>query len=64
MKQTDFEKHLKTSSCILVREGGNHSIWMNTINNKKTSVPRHKEIDNMLCLAICKQLNILPTAKK
>ena len=41
-----------------MREGGNHSIFLNTINNEISSVPRHKEIRNNLCRKICKDLEI------
>lgn len=62
MKRRDLEKHLKNNNCELLREGGRHSIWVNILNNKKTSIPRHKEIDNHLAKEICKQLEIpLPT---
>ncbi len=58
MKQVDFLKHLKKYDCYLLREGGNHSIWANKANGKKSSVPRHKELSNMLCKVVCKQLEI------
>jgi hypothetical protein len=43
---------------MLLREGGNHSIFLNTSNNKVSSVPRHKEVRNNICLKICKDLEI------
>jgi predicted RNA binding protein YcfA (HicA-like mRNA interferase family) len=33
MKLKEFEKHLTKHGCKLLREGGNHSIWINTDNN-------------------------------
>ena len=60
MKRLDFERHLNQNLCKLLREGGSHSIWINTTNEMHTSVPRHKEIDNRLCKNICKQLGIIP----
>jgi hypothetical protein len=27
MKLKEFEKHLTKNGCMLLREGGNHSIW-------------------------------------
>ncbi len=60
MKRIDFERHLYQNSCRLLREGRNHSIWINTKNEIHSAVPRHKEIDNRLCKNICKQLGILP----
>jgi len=58
MKRLDFERHLKLNGCELLREGSNHSIWINPANDNHSSVPRHKEIDNRLCKNICKQLSI------
>ena len=58
MKLIDVEKHLRQHECDKVREGGNHTIWKNTKNGKITSVPRHKEIKDLLVKNICKQLDI------
>ena len=58
MKRKEFERHLKNNGCVLLREGSNHSIWINTLNNIKTSVPRHPEIVNITYKVICKQLSI------
>lgn len=64
MKKLDFERHLKNNGCQLLREGGNHAVWINTITGNQSTVPRHKEIDNRLCKNICKQLSIpMPTKK-
>ncbi len=45
-------------NCLLIREGGNHSIWQNQTNKKISSLPRHKEIKNNLIRKICKDLEI------
>ena len=58
MKRLDFEKHLRNNNCSKIREGGNHSIWINNVNGKQTSVPRHNELSNITCKLICKQLDI------
>ncbi len=58
MKLKEFEKHLAKCGCNLLREGSNHSIWINPENKKQSSVIRHNEIDNRLCKNICKQLDI------
>jgi mRNA interferase HicA len=44
MKRKDLIKHLRASGCVFVREGSEHSIWENTANGKRTSIPRHREI--------------------
>jgi mRNA interferase HicA len=41
MKRKEFERHLKNNGCVLLREGSNHSIWINTLNNIQASIPRH-----------------------
>jgi mRNA interferase HicA len=58
MKRKEFERHLKNNGCELLREGSNHSIWVNKLNDIQTSVPRHPEIVNITCKIICKQLSI------
>ena len=58
MKTNNFIKHLNKHNCLLIREGGNHSIFQNYSNKKISSVPRHKEIKNNLCRKICKDLEI------
>lgn len=34
MKRNAFLKHLKSNGCILVREGANHSLFINPDNGK------------------------------
>jgi len=58
MKRKEFERHLKNNGCMLLREGSNHSIWINKLNKLQTSVPRHSEIVNITCKVICMQLSI------
>ena len=58
MKRNLFIKHLNETNCILYREGNNHSMFLNPQNGKKTSVPRHPNIDEYLAFDICKQLDI------
>jgi len=58
MKRKEFERYLRNNGCVLLREGSNHSIWVNPLNNFQTSVPRHPEIVNITCKVICKQLLI------
>jgi mRNA interferase HicA len=58
MKKSTFEKHLKNNHCRIKREGANHEVWINLRNNKISTVPRHKELKNLLCKKICKDLDI------
>jgi len=58
MKRVDFIRHLLKYSCELLREGGNHSIYVNRGNNRVSAVPRHREIDDFLVRKICRDLEI------
>jgi mRNA interferase HicA len=44
MKRIDLERHLREQGCVLYREGGVHSIWLNPSLRKIASVPRQREI--------------------
>jgi predicted RNA binding protein YcfA (HicA-like mRNA interferase family) len=60
VKQRQFLKHLKDHDCVLHREGSKHPIYQNTRTGKRTTVPRHREIDNITARKICSQLGIPP----
>ena len=58
MKREDLLRYLRRHECELLREGGRHSWWFNPILNKRSSVPRHAEIDDNLARKICKDLGL------
>lgn len=58
MKRKDFARHLNSYGCLLKREGGNHSVYLNISNKKTSTVPRHNEINDYLVKKICKDLDI------
>jgi mRNA interferase HicA len=60
MKRRDLLRHLSQYGCQLLREGGEHSIWENPTHNRRTSIPRHREIVDFTAARICKQLNVPP----
>lgn len=60
MKRRDLIRHLNQHDCKLLREGGEHSIWENFVNKRRTSIPRHREIAQFTAIRICKQLDIPP----
>ncbi len=62
MKRVDLVKHLQKNGCELLREGGHHSWWQNPTQNRRSAVPRHNEISDILARKICKDLGI-PTVK-
>jgi mRNA interferase HicA len=44
----------------MLREGARHSWWHNPDQNKRSAVPRHTEIRDILTLKICKDLGVPP----
>ena len=58
MKRKDLLEYLATQQCLLIREGGNHSVYQNQQNKQKAPVPRHAEIHYKIVRKICKELGI------
>ncbi len=58
MKRKKFIRYLHSQGCELIREGSRHSWWYNPVLNKRTAVPRHTEISDILANKICKDLGI------
>lgn len=58
MKRRDIIRHLETHGCEFLREGGNHTVYVNRTMKKTSTVPRHKEINDFLVYKICKDLGI------
>jgi hypothetical protein len=58
MKRLKLLKHLHDNNCVFLREGANHTVYISRITNKKTSVPRHADIDERTAIKICFQLDI------
>ena len=60
MKRKELLSYLRSQGCAFVREGGRHSWWSNPALNKRSAVPRHNEIRDVLARKICKDLGIPP----
>lgn len=58
MKRNELLKHLRNHGCLLLREGGRHSWWHNPVLNKRSAIPRHSEIKDILAKKICKDLGV------
>jgi mRNA interferase HicA len=58
MKLADLERHLRQHGCVLKRQGGNHTIWENPVTGDWTSVPRHREVKDILVKGICRQVGV------
>jgi mRNA interferase HicA len=41
-----------------LRQGASHSWWQNASLNKRSAIPRHSEINDILVRKICKDLGI------
>jgi len=60
MKRSELIRYLHAQGCELLREGGRHSWWHNALQNKRSAVPRHNEVSDILANKICKDLGIKP----
>ena len=60
MKRGDLIRYLRENGCVLLREGGRHSWWHNPGQNKRSAIPRHNEIVDVLARKICKDLGVPP----
>ena len=63
MKRRQLIVYLRAHGCSLLREGSRHSVFYNAETERTSTVPRHREIDDLLANKICKDLNI-PKIKK
>jgi len=60
MKRTELLKYLRSRGCELLREGAKHSWWYNPELNRRSAIPRHTEIKDILAKKICKDLGVNP----
>ncbi|MGR9036716.1 MAG: type II toxin-antitoxin system HicA family toxin [Gammaproteobacteria bacterium] len=60
MKRSELIRYLTAQGCELLREGGRHSWWHNPEFNKRSAIPRHAEIKDILANKICKDLGVKP----
>jgi mRNA interferase HicA len=58
MKRADLVRHLEAHGCQLLREGSNHTVYVNRAARRTSTVPRHREIDDFLAQKICKDLAV------
>ena len=64
MKQRKLLRHLRRHGCRFLREGGDHTLWINPANGAIQPIPRHTEVAVRLARHICRQLNIDPPSEK
>jgi mRNA interferase HicA len=60
VKRRELVRHLEQHGCELLREGANHSIFVNRAAGKTSTVPRHSEINDDLARKISKDLGVPP----
>ena len=58
MKRRALVRHLQHQGCELLREGANHSIFVNRAAGRTSAIPSHAEINNELAKKICKDLAV------
>jgi len=58
VKREEFLRYLNEYGCVVKREGARHTIICNINNGVLETLPRHKEIDNVLIKKICRRLKI------
>jgi mRNA interferase HicA len=58
VKRADLVKHFEKHGFVLLREGGNHSIYSN--GSKTVPVKRHRVLDRITANELCKQAGIEP----
>jgi predicted RNA binding protein YcfA (HicA-like mRNA interferase family) len=58
MKRRDLLRHLERHGCALLREGGNHTVYVNRAKGKSSTIPRHRELNDFLARKICRDLEV------
>jgi predicted RNA binding protein YcfA (HicA-like mRNA interferase family) len=58
MKRVDLIRHLERNGCELLREGKNHTLYVNRAARKSSSIPRHREVNDFLARKICADLQV------
>ena len=58
MKRRELVRHLEAQGCEMLREGGNHTVYVNRRVGKASTVPRHREINDYLARKICRDLEV------
>lgn len=58
MKRRQLLRHLTRQGCHLLREGSDHSWWLNPATGARSSIPRHVEINDYLVRKILRDLGV------
>jgi predicted RNA binding protein YcfA (HicA-like mRNA interferase family) len=58
VRRVALVRHLKANGCELLREGRRHSVFVHRERGTVTTVPRHREINDLLARKICRDLDV------
>ena len=58
MKRIDFIRHLEAQGCEFLRDGSKHTVYVNRQTQKTSTVPRHREINDLLVRKICRDFQV------
>ena len=58
MKRIVLIKHLLRAGCVFAREGAKHTVFLNPVSKRISTVPRHNEINKFLAKKICRDLGV------
>jgi predicted RNA binding protein YcfA (HicA-like mRNA interferase family) len=58
VKRAALVRHVARHGCELLREGANHSVFVNRATGKVSTIPRHREVNDLLARKICRDLEI------
>jgi len=58
LKRADLVRHLEALGCRILREGGRHTVYVNSETGRASTVPRHREINDFLARKICRDLGV------
>ena len=60
MKRKELVRYLTQNGCVLSREGGKYSVFINPATSKEIPVTRHTEIADFTVKKICRELGLEP----
>ena len=58
MKRRHLLRHLARYGCTFLREGGNHTVYVNRTAKKVSTIPRHSDINEALARKVCRDLQV------
>ncbi len=64
MKRRDLIRHLENHGCEFLREGAEHTVYVNRAAIRSSTVPRHREINEFLARKIFRDLQVPDPKRK